>query len=52
MKILLDTHIALWAVADTTKLTSEVIALLESADNEVFYSTASVWEIAIKQAVL
>ncbi len=51
MKILLDTHIALWAVADTTKLTSEVIALLESADNEVFYSTASVWEIAIKHKI-
>lgn len=51
MKILLDTHIALWAVADTTKLTSEVITLLESADNEVFYSTASVWEIAIKHKI-
>lgn len=51
MKILLDTHIALWAVADTSKLTREVVALLESADNEVFYSVASVWEIAIKHRI-
>lgn len=48
MKILLDTHIALWAIADTSRLTREVIALLESTDNEIFYSVASVWEVAIK----
>lgn len=48
MRILLDTHIALWAVADTSKLSNEVIKLLASGNNEVFYSVASVWEIAIK----
>lgn len=48
MRVLLDTHIALWAVADTKKLSGEVIKLLESEQNEVFYSVASVWEIAIK----
>lgn len=48
MRILLDTHIALWAIADTSKLSKEVIALLESGSNEVFYSIASVWEVAIK----
>lgn len=51
MRILLDTHIALWAIADTAKLDDEVIALLESADHEVFYSMVSVWEIAIKHAI-
>lgn len=51
MKILLDTHIALWAVADTGKLSGEVIKLLESNDNEVFYSVASVWEVAIKHKI-
>ena len=49
MKILLDTHIALWAIADTKRLSSEVKAILESLENEVYYSIASVWEIAIKQ---
>lgn len=48
MRILLDTHIALWAVADTKKLSREVIKILESKENEVFYSVASVWEVAIK----
>ncbi len=48
MRVLLDTHIALWALTDTTKLSEEVIQILESGKNEVYYSIASVWEIAIK----
>lgn len=51
MKILLDTHILLWAVADTAKLSEEVVELLESKENEVFYSMASVWEVAIKHKI-
>lgn len=49
--MLLDTHIALWAIADTAKLSEEIIKLLESKDNEVFYSVASVWEVAIKHKI-
>ncbi len=48
MRVLLDTHITLWALTDTTKLSEEVIQILESGKNEVYYSIASVWEIAIK----
>ncbi len=51
MNILLDTHIALWAIADTGKLSGEVIELLESGENKVFYSTVSVWEVAIKHKI-
>lgn len=51
MRILLDTHIALWAIADTSKLSDEMIQLLESCNNEIFYSIASVWEIAIKHKI-
>lgn len=51
MKILLDTHIALWAIADTSKLSGEVIELLESNGNEALYSVASVWEITIKHKI-
>ena len=51
MKILLDTHIALWAMTDTAKLSEEVIHMLESGKNEVYYSIASVWEIAIKHKI-
>ena len=48
MKILVDTHIALWAIADTEKLSAEVIKILEDTKNEIYYSIASVWEVAIK----
>ncbi len=51
MRILLDTHIALWAIADTSKLSDEVTKLLENESNEVFYSMASVWEVAIKHII-
>lgn len=51
MDVLLDTHIVLWAVADTFKLPREVMELLESDANEVFYSVASVWEVAIKHKI-
>lgn len=51
MRILLDTHIALWAIADTSKLSDEVIKLLEKESNEVFYSMSSVWEVAIKHII-
>lgn len=51
MKILLDTHIALWAIANTTKLSNETIEILESCENEIFYSIASVWEVSIKHMI-
>ena len=51
MRLLLDTHIALWALTDTAKLSEEVIYMLESGKNEVYYSIASVWEIAIKHKI-
>ena len=48
MKILLDTHIALWTIADSRKLSSKTFDLISSKSNEIFYSIVSVWEIAIK----
>ncbi len=51
MKILLDTHVILWAIANTAKLSEETKKILESKDNEVFYSIASVWEVAIKHTI-
>lgn len=51
MKMLLDTHIILWALADTAKLSEDILKLIESKDNEVFYSVASVWEVAIKYKI-
>lgn len=51
MRVLLDTHIALWALAESSKLPEELVPLLESRDNLVCYSIVSVWEVAIKHAI-
>lgn len=48
MKLLLDTHIALWALAGRSRLSPAVRALLEDPDNECWVSSASAWELAIK----
>jgi PIN domain nuclease of toxin-antitoxin system len=48
MKILLDTHIFLWAAGSTGKLSYETLDLLANPETEKFLSAASVWEIAIK----
>jgi PIN domain nuclease of toxin-antitoxin system len=50
MKILLDTHIFLWALLNQGKLTKKVVEILETPENELFFSVASSWEIAIKWA--
>ena len=48
MKILLDTHYLLWAFIDTSKISPSVYTKLLADENDVFYSQASLWEIAIK----
>lgn len=49
MRILLDTHVFIWAVLDDPRLTAKARALIEGAD-EVNVSAASIWEIAIKSS--
>jgi PIN domain nuclease of toxin-antitoxin system len=48
MRLLLDTHLLLWALAEPDRLDATTKAVLEDANNEVLFSAASVWEIAIK----
>ncbi len=48
MKILLDTHIAIWAVLDSEELSDEARTMILDENNEIYYSAASVWEITIK----
>ncbi|MDE1947251.1 MAG: type II toxin-antitoxin system VapC family toxin [Burkholderiales bacterium] len=47
MKLLLDTHVLLWATTDSPRIKAIRKRLL-APDNEVFFSVASLWEIAIK----
>jgi len=51
MNLLLDTHIALWAVIDSPKLSQKARELILSPKATVWISSASVWEIAIKHAL-
>ena len=51
MKILLDTHLLLWAMARPARLPSDVRDLLNDPDNELFFSAASLLEVAIKFAL-
>jgi PIN domain nuclease of toxin-antitoxin system len=48
MRLLLDTHVLLWAVGKPARLNAETRSLLEETANEVLFSAASIWEIAIK----
>ena len=49
--LLLDTHIALWALEDSPNLPARARELILDAGNQVFVSVASIWEIQIKHAV-
>lgn len=51
MKFLLDTHLLLWAAGTPTRLSQDARFLLESPENELFFSAASLWEIAIKSGL-
>jgi PIN domain nuclease of toxin-antitoxin system len=51
MRLLVDTHLVLWAAAKSRRLPNEARSWLEDPANEVFFSAASLWEIAIKAAL-
>jgi PIN domain nuclease of toxin-antitoxin system len=50
MKLLLDTHLLLWAAAGSG-LSTQATDLISAPDNELHFSAASIWEIAIKSAL-
>ena len=51
MKLLLDTHILLWAALDPERISEECRTAIEDGTNEVYASAVSAWEIAIKQSL-
>ncbi|MCM1258638.1 MAG: type II toxin-antitoxin system VapC family toxin [Roseburia sp.] len=46
--MLIDTHIAIWAVLNYPKLPKQAKDIVLDRENEIFYSTASVWKITVK----
>lgn len=51
MKLLLDTHLLLWAASTPEKLSSDARDLISAPENELFFSAASLWEITIKRGL-
>jgi PIN domain nuclease of toxin-antitoxin system len=51
MRLLLDTHLLLWAAGKPNRLTPTARKLIVSPSNELLFSAASVWEVAIKRGL-
>ncbi|MGA2686748.1 MAG: type II toxin-antitoxin system VapC family toxin [Candidatus Korobacteraceae bacterium] len=51
MKLLLDTHVLLWAAGDPKHLSASARRLMNEPDNQLLFSAASLWEIAIKRGL-
>ncbi len=51
MRLLLDTHVLLWALEAPQRLPAGIRAAIEDTENDVYASAASAWEIAIKQSL-
>jgi PIN domain nuclease of toxin-antitoxin system len=51
MRLLLDTHVLLWALSAPKYLSKKARSEIENPGNDVMFSAASIWEIAIKCAL-
>ena len=51
MKYLLDTHILLWAAQNSPKLSRKARKIIEDEHNQLYFSAASIWEVAIKSGL-
>lgn len=51
MNLLLDTHVALWAIIDSPKLPKKARGLIELPESSIWISAATIWEIAIKHSL-
>jgi PIN domain nuclease of toxin-antitoxin system len=48
MNLLLDTHLLLWIAIAPERLTKPARALISDVDNTLWFSAASIWEVALK----
>ena len=51
MKLLLDTHLLIWAADSIERVPVGARALMADQDNELLFSVASIWEVAIKRGL-
>ena len=50
MRLLLDTHVAIWALVSPDLIPDRIAELIADPENDVYVSAASIWEIGIKFA--
>ena len=50
MRLLLDTHLLLWAAQKSSRLSGAALKLINDTDNQLIFSVASIWEFGIKYA--
>lgn len=48
MKLLLDTHLLIWAADDIKRVSPDARVLMADTENELLFSVVSIWEVAIK----
>src|SRR5205085_11658218 len=51
MKLLLDTHLLLWAAGEPKRLSKQARSLIDNTENELLFSAGSLWEVAIKRGL-
>jgi PIN domain nuclease of toxin-antitoxin system len=51
MKLLLDTHLLLWAAGQPSRLSRSAHKLMKDSSNELIFSAANLWEIAMKRGL-
>ena len=51
MNLLLDTHILIWALNDDYRLPEKAKEMILDENNAIYYSSVSIWEVAIKHAI-
>ena len=51
MRVLLDTHLLLWAAGGSDQLSAAARSWLEDPQNELMFSPASLWEVSIKRSL-
>ena len=51
MNLLLDTHLLLWAAFRPDRLSPDAAAMIADPDNDLWFSAASIWEVAVKRAL-
>jgi PIN domain nuclease of toxin-antitoxin system len=50
MRLLLDTHVLIWAATGDVKLSTAATQLIDDEANTLYFSAASIWELTIKGA--